>query len=142
MRYEDLNRLKGISKDVVVKWSHLMIDRMFPEMPVLRSRLKNAAHNVISRFDGKMNDALDGLFLMMADETGKVDSDTMVDAIADIIGEMPVMTIPISPFSLDIGKGAVEMRFPSGPFWESITGSLGGFRLTREDFLEMKQFFN
>lgn len=142
MKSDDLSRMKGMAKDAMVKWSHLMIDRMLPEMPVMRANLKRGANNLVVRFDEMLNGVLDGVFLMMGDESGVIDSDSMVEVLADIIDEMPVLSMPLGPFSIDIGKGAAEFRFPQGPFWERMTGRLGGYRLTREDFLEMKQFFN
>lgn len=142
MKSDDLSRMKGMAKDAMVKWSHLMIDRMLPEMPVIRSNLKRGANNLVARFDEKLNGVLDGVFLVMGDESGTIDSDSMVEALADIIDEMPVLSMPLGPFLIDIGKGEAKLRFPQGPFWERMTGRLGGYRLTREDFLEMKQFFN
>lgn len=142
MKSDDLSRMKGMAKDAMVKWSHLMIDRMLPDMPVMRSNLKRGANNLVARFDEKLNGVLDGVFLVMGDESGVIDSDTMVDALADIIDEMPVVSMPFGPFTVDLGQGAAKLRFPQGPFWERMTGRLGGYRLTREDFLEMKQFFN
>lgn len=134
MKFDDLYRLKGSVKDAAVKWAHLMVDRMLPDYPKIRTLLKNGAHNVVARYDEKANSIIDGLSLLLADESGVVDSDRLVDAVADVLDEMPVTSLDLFVFRVEAGKGEVVLRFPS------VVGDLQGVRLTREDIQEMKQF--
>lgn len=135
MKFDDLYRLKGSVKDAAVKWVHLMVDRMLPDYPKIRTLLKDGVHNVVARYDEKANSIIDGLSLLLADESGVVDSDRLVDAVADILDEMPVTSFNLFVFRVEAGKGEVVLRFPS------VVGDLQGVRLKREDIQEMKHLF-
>lgn len=136
MKFDDLYRLKGSVKDAAVKWAHLMVDRMLPDSPKIKSLFKNGAHNLVVRYDEKANAIIDGLSLLLADESGVVDSDRLVDAVADVLDEMPVTYLNLFVFRIEVGNGEVILRLPS------IVGDLQGVRLTREDIQEMKRFIN
>lgn len=138
MKTEDLNALKGKMKDAAVKWSHQQIDGLFPEQPKARALLKNGAANLIGRWDAEVNKGLDMAFVLFGDQSGTIDSDTMVDMVLDMLQEMPQQSYEFGPFALTAGKGEVAVRWERSFVVDMLTGGMDGVRFTRADFAEIK----
>ena len=63
MKTSDVNAFKGQFKDAIVNWAGSMIDQMLPNRVTARTLFKNAVGNMVNRFDGKVNQAVDAVFL-------------------------------------------------------------------------------
>lgn len=141
MKTADINRFKGQLKDALLSWAGQQIDQMLPNRVAARVMLKNAAGNLLARFDDKINAGVDALFLMMGDKDGKIDSDTLVDTVCNLLQEMPPTDYALGPFGAKVGGGEIVAQIPGGVFSEMIVGNLGGFRVTVSDIQEIKNLF-
>ena len=84
MKIEDVNQFKGDLKSAFQQWGESKIDELFAERAAARTFMKNGLNNMLNRFDGKINGYVDTFFLFVADESGTVDSDTMIDSLAGL----------------------------------------------------------
>lgn len=141
MKTNDVNLLKGKVKDAAFHWIGTQIDYLLPDKAAGRAILKNAANNILKRFDDKINDGVDAIFLLLADENGNIDSDSMVDSLCSMLDEMGVSEYAFRGFNAKIGKGEMSIEFPHSFFSELIAGELGGVKITSADIKQIKDFF-
>lgn len=142
MKTADINAFKGQIKDNILKWAEQQIDQMLPNKVAARAMLKNMAGNVLARFDHKIDQGVDALFLMFGDTKGNIDSDTVVDFVCDMLKEMPPTDYAIGSVGATVGKGEIRVQFPRNVFSDLIVGDLGGVKFTTADIHQIKNLFN
>lgn len=142
MKTNDINAFKGEVKNAVHGWLGHKVDEMFPNKPQIRVVAKNAINNGMSRMDDKINGYIDSLFLLFGDESGTIDTTTLVDGVAGLLEEMDSTEYPIGPFKAIVGKGEIAVHFPHNAFIGMFVGDLGGVKFTSSDIKEMKNYFN
>ena len=142
MKTADINAFKGQIKDNILKWAEQQIDQMLPNKVAARAMLKNMAGNVLARFDHKIDQGVDALFLMFGDTKGNIDSDTVVDFVCDMLKEMPTTDYAIGSVGATVGKGEIRVQFPRNVFSDLIVGDLGGVKFTTADIQQIKNLFN
>lgn len=142
MKTADINAFKGQIKDNILKWAEQQIDQMLPNKVAARAMLKNMAGNVLARFDHKIDQGVDALFLMFGDTKGNIDSDTVVDFVCDMLKEMPPTDYAIGSVGATVGKGEIQVQFPRNVFSDLIVGDLGGVKFTTADIQQIKNLFN
>lgn len=141
MRTNDINAFKGEVKNAVHEWLGHKVDQMFPNKPQIRVVAKNAINNGMNRIDDKINGYVDTFFLLFGDESGTIDSTTLVDGAAGLLDEMDSSEFAIGPFKAVVGKGEVAVHFPHNAFIGMFAGELGGIKFTSRDIKEMKNYF-
>lgn len=141
MRTADINRFKGQIKDALLAWTGAQIDQLLPNRIAARVMLKNAAGNIIARYDAKIDQGVDALFLMLGDKDGTIDTNTVVDTLCDLLKEMPPTDYAVGPIGAKVGHGEIVAQLPGGLFSDIIIGDLGGFRITTSDIQELKNLF-
>ena len=141
MKTNDINKLKGEMKDAALSWVDSQIDLLLPNKATGRALLKNAAKNILGRYDARINDGIDTAFLLFADSKGNIDSDTVVDSLCSMLEEMNVSDYALGPFGARIGKGEICVDFPRSFFSELIAGDIGGVKITTDDIKQIKNFF-
>ena len=142
MKTTDVNAFKGEVKNAVHSWLGHKVDEMFPNKPQIRVVAKNAINNGMNRIDDKINGYVETLFLLFGDESGTIDSTTLVDGVAGLLDEMDSSEFPIGAFKAVVGKGEVAVHFPHNAFIGMFAGDLGGIKFTSSDIKEMKNYFN
>lgn len=142
MKTADINAFKGQIKDNILKWAEQQIDQMLPNKVAARAMLKNMAGNVLARFDHKIDQGVDALFLMFGDTKGNIDSDTVVDFVCDMLKEMPPTDYALGSVGATVGKGEIRVQFPRNVFSDLIVGDLGGVKFTTADIQQIKNLFN
>ena len=138
MTVESLEEFHGVIRDAVEDWCSSKIDEMLPKSPVSKSLLKNGLRNVLTRYEDVVKKWADCLFLLVADVDGVIDSDTMVDTMADVFNELPQQEYHGGGISAKMGKGSIVVEFPRNIFIDMLVGSTGSVRLTSDDILELK----
>lgn len=141
MKTTDINRFKGQVKDAILAWAGAQIDQMLPNRVAARVMLKNAAGNLIARFDAKIDAGIDALFLMLGDKDGKIDTDTVVDTLCNLLNEMPPTDYALGPIEAKVGNGEIVAQIPGGLFSDMVLGNFGGVRVTTSDIQEFKNLF-
>lgn len=142
MRTSDINAFKGEVKNAVHDWLGHKVDQMFPNKPQIRVVAKNAINNGMNRIDDKINGYVDTFFLLFGDESGTIDTTTLVDGLAGLLSEMDSSEFAIGQFKAVVGNGEVQIHFPHNAFIGMIAGDLGGIKFTSSDIKEMKNYFN
>lgn len=141
MKTTDINAFKGQVKDNILKWAGAQVDQMLPTKVTARAMLKNAAGNILARFDRKVGQAVDAAFLMFGDAQGAIDSDVLVDRLCDMLQEMPPTDYALGPIGATVGKGQIVIQFPHNVFSDLIVGDLGGAKITAADIKQIKNLF-
>lgn len=140
MKTTDINLLKGKVKDAVLAWVGSQVDYLLPNKATGRALLKNAANNILARFDGKINEGMDAAFLLFADKDGNIDSDSVVDSLCSMLDEMTPSEYSFYGFDAKIGDGEICIDFPRSFLSELITGDIGGVKITSADIKQMKDY--
>lgn len=140
MKTNDINLLKGKVKDAVLEWVDAQIDYLLPNKAAGRALLKNAANNIMVRFEGKINEGMDAAFLLFADKDGKIDSDSVVDSLCSMLDEMTPSDYSFYGFEAKVGKGEICVDFPHSFFSELIAGDIGGVKITSADIKQVKDY--
>ncbi len=138
MKIEDINQFKGTIKNALQDWANAKIDEMLPKKAAPKAFLKNGLNNLLTRYDANINKWVDNIFLFVADENGVIDSDTMVDTLADIFKEMPKKEYSFGSFGMVAGGGEVVISFPHNFLMDMLVGDMGSVKFTTEDILEIK----
>ncbi len=140
MKIDDVNAFKGAVKDAVASWGNKKIEELFKGRPI-EQFAKKGLRNIIAREDEKINRYVDNAFLFLADETGAVDSDTVIDDVCAMFVNMKETTYPVGPVNLKVGNGEVAVNLPHNFLLDMMTGGMGVIKFTKEDFLELKNYF-
>lgn len=138
MKTSDINAFKGKAKDAIFAWVSEQIDQLLPNKVTARVMFKNAAANLLERYDHKINQGIDAAFLMLGDPQGNIDSDSVVDMLCDMLKEMPATAYTLGPVGATVGKGEIVLQFPGGILGDLILGGLGGGRITTADIQRLK----
>ena len=138
MKTSDISAFKGKAKDAILAWAGEQIDQLLPNKVAARSMLKNAAANIVERFNHKIDQGIDAAFLMLGDAQGNIDSDSLVDLVCDMLKEMPPTDYALGPIGAVVGKGEICLQFPGGLISDLIIGGLGGARITTADIQKIK----
>ena len=141
MKTADINAFKGQIKDNILKWVETQIDQMLPNKVAARALLKNAAGNVLARFDQKIDQGVDAAFLMFGDAQGNIDSDVLVDRLCEMLQEMPPTDYALGPIGATVGSGEIVIQFPHNVFSDLIVGNLGGAKITANDINQIMNLF-
>lgn len=139
MKYEDKSKFIGEVKTAVQEWAEGKIDALFPNKPQARALLKRGLNNRLTREDERVNRMLDTALLFVADERGTIDSDAVVDIVADLLTEMDVQRYQMGIVEVMAGKGEVVVSLPQNVYLDMIVGRLGTVRLTVDDLRELKE---
>lgn len=140
MKTTDINLLKGKIKNAALSWVGAQIDYLLPERATGRVLLKNAAGNILTRYDEKINKGIDTAFLLFADKDGNIDSDSVVDSLCSMLDEMTPVEYSFYGFESKIGKGEICVDFPRGFLSELIAGDIGGVKITSSDIKLIKDY--
>lgn len=141
MKTADINALKGKAKDALRAWLGGQIDQMLPNKATARAFLKNAAGNLLARYDRKIDQGIDAAFLMVGDAQGNIDTDSIVDTLCDMLKEMQPTEYSVGPIAATVGRGEICLRFPEGILCDLIAGGLGGAKITTADIQQLKTLF-
>ena len=141
MKTADINALKGKTKDALLAWIGGQIDQMLPNRATARTFLKNAAGNLLAKYERKIDQGIDAAFLMVGDAQGNIDTDSLVDTVCDMLKEMQPTDYSVGPIAATVGRGEICLRFPEGILCDLIAGGLGGAKITTADIQQIKTLF-
>ena len=140
MRIEDVNRFKGELKTAFQAWGDAKIEELFPNSAMARTFAKNGLNNAMNRYDMKMNEGIENLFMFVSQD-GVVDTDTMIDGVAQMFKEMKPSEYDMGGFHLSVGNGELAVDLPRNIFLDMLVGT-SRLRLTSEDIFEFKNLLN
>ena len=141
MKYTDIAKFKGECKSAIQQWGEEKIDALFPGKPQMRVMAKRGFDNLLTRYDQRMNTAIDTALLFVGDKNGTIDSDTAIDMLVSLFQEMDVHKYSAWGIDMCVGKGAITIDLPHQPMIALFVGNLGQIKFTAEDLLELKDMF-
>jgi hypothetical protein len=136
MKIDDINRFKGELKSAIQEWCNGKIDELFKN-PVSKTFAKNGLNNALTRYDDKLNNGIDFLWMFISDEHGEVDSSVMIDNINAMLKEMEVKEYDMGGFLLSVGNGEISVSMPKNIFMDMLVGC-SKVRFTSADSNEFK----
>lgn len=140
MKTTDVNQFKGEMKVALQTWAESKVDELFASKPSARVFMKNGINNLMGRFDDKINRYIDTFFLFAADQSGTIDSDVMIDTIANLFKEMDERRYPMGMVDVTVGRGELTVELPHNLFLEMLVGDLGRVKFTTEDIKDFKNY--
>lgn len=140
MKIDDVNKFKGVIKSAIQDWGESKIDELFKNS-VSKTFAKNGLNNALNRFDDKLNNGIGWLWMFLADESGVVDSDVMIDHINTMLKEMEVKEYDMGGFLLSVGHGEIAISMPKNILIDMLVGC-SKVRLTTGDINEFKNLLN
>lgn len=140
MRIEDVNRFNGELKTAFQSWGEAKIDELFPNSAMGRTFAKNGLNNAMNRYDVKLNEGIENLFMFVSKD-GVVDTDTMIDGMAQMFKEMKPSEYDMGGFHLSVGNGELAVDLPRNILLDMLVGT-SRLRFTSEDILEFKNLLN
>lgn len=140
MRIEDVNRFKGELKTAFQGWGEAKINELFPNSAMARTFAKNGLNNAMNRYDSKLNQGIENLFMFVSQD-GVVDTDTMIDGVAQMFKEMKPNEYDMGGFHLSVGNGELAVDMPRNIFLDMLVGT-SRLRFTSEDILEFKNLLS
>lgn len=138
MKITDVNQFKGELKTSMQSWAESKVDELFANKPSAKVFMKNGINNMMNRWDARINSYIDMMFMFVADKDGVVDSDLMIDTIANLFKEMEERKYPMGMVDITVGKGQLLIELPHNLFLEMLVGDLGKVTFTTEDIKEFK----
>ena len=140
MRIEDVNRFKGELKTAFQSWGEAKIDELFPNSAMGRTFAKNGLNNAMNRYDVKLNEGIENLFMFVSKD-GVLDTDTMIDGMAQMFKEMKPSEYDMGGFHLSVGNGELAVDLPRNILLDMLVGT-SRLRFTSEDIIEFKNLLN
>ena len=122
-------------------WADARIDDMVKVSPMLAIPsvyMKRAAHNIIIHNKEKWSKQIDNAALLIADENGEIDADT-------IFSDMMQMLKSVEDYHFDVGvihghisNGTISIDLPDGMITSILFGNKRSINFAEEDFVELK----
>lgn len=141
MKIDDINVLRERAKTAAESWAGGKIDELFKNRAQMRVIAKNAVRNLLDRNDVVINKYVGWGYMLLADENGEIDTDTMVGMFADMLDEVQPATYAIGPVDMQVGQGKVAFVLPKNMLVDMLVG-VGRVEFTKEDILEFKNLLN
>lgn len=142
MRINDVNTLKGKVKTALHSWGNNKIDEFFGSKIGVKTFAKNGLNNILNNCDDKINKYIDTMFIFLANERGEVDSDSMVEMMANMFKDIEPCEFQVSCFNIKAGRGEVYIELPHYAVLDMFLGKAGVIKFTADDLLEFKNLFN
>lgn len=142
MKTDDIYKFKGQLKSAVLQWGNNKIDEIFPNKPQIKAFAKNGLNNIIARNDERINKAIDTFMLFAASEDGVIDTDHLITMGAEMFKELEPYKYQLEFMDIEIGGGEIAFHLPQNMLFDLILGKSGTIRMTTDDILELKDFFN
>lgn len=123
-------------------WADGMIDRFVSENPSLLpvgKYFKRGVSNMISWEGDRIGKYVDGLLMFIADENGNYDMNMLFDDMYAMLKSMPEQGFDLGLFHGTIGNGMVRVELPSNPLLSALMGNISAVKITKEDFMGLKE---
>ena len=141
---DEMGKLKIDLLDNIQEWANYKIDALVTSRPKLKlasTYLKRGVRNWVAKETGRINNMMDKILLFVADENGNVNTDVLINDLAEMFKAMDVQNAKMGVFDIEYGKGEVKINIPHNPLLDMLMGDLGQVRITCDDIMEIKEMF-
>lgn len=139
---DKIDVLKADIRTAVQTWGEHKVDELcntHPRLSPVSVYLKRGLKNYLAKSDQRISSYVDAAMLFIADESGNIDSEMLMNDAVSMFRQMDIFETQIAGFNIGIGKGELNIEIPSNPMLDFMFGDLGKIKLKAEDLLEIKQ---
>lgn len=132
----NIKELKEKLPDAAGQWAEERIDALVaerPELSVASAYLKRGARNIVAAYGGRMAGHLDAAALFLADESGEIDAETVVEDAVQMLKAMKETPFKTGIFSGSIGGGKIKIGMPDNIFTTLLLGERKTLSFGEED---------
>lgn len=136
----NIRELKERLPEAVERWADARIEDMArgdARLAVASVYMKRAAHNVTALYATRMQEAVDGMALFVADENGDVDADTLMKDAVEMLRAMPRQEWDFSLLHGTVGEGRVEVELPDNALTTLLLGAKKTISIDGDELIEM-----
>lgn len=122
----NIRELKERLPEAAVRWADARIEDMArgdARLSIASVYMKRAVKNVAALYGKRMQEAVDGMALFVADENGEVDADTLMRDAVEMLKAMPRQEWNVSFLHGTVGEGRVEVELPDNIVTTLLLGS-------------------
>lgn len=122
-------------------WLEERIDDMLkgnPAMAIPSVYMKRGCHNIIKKYNGKINNVMDMAALFLADEEGEINTNTLYTDVMGMFNNMEETPFDMGFLRGCIGKGKLSITLPDNVLTNVLFGTKKTIAFCENDFLELK----
>lgn len=93
--------------------------------------------NLLAKYHDKIDKGIDGIFLMLGDENGEINIDTLVDDLVAMVKESEARKLEFGPVSLSMGGGEF-LKADIKPIVSLFFGDISTLRVNDNDITLLK----
>lgn len=137
----NLQTLKERLPEAVERWADARIEDMArgdARLSIASVYMKRAVKNVTALYGKRMQEAVDGMALFVADGNGNVDADTLAHDAVELLKAMPRQEWDFSLLHGTIGEGRVEVELPDNALTTLLLGSKKTIAINADELTELK----
>ena len=137
----NLQPLKERLPEAAVRWADARIDDMAQgdaRLSIASVYMKRAVRNVAALYAKRMQEAVDGMALFVADENGDVDADTLMHDAVEMLRAMPRQEWDVSLLHGTVGEGKVEIELPDNALTTLLLGSKKTIAIDADELTGLK----
>ena len=137
----NVTTLKDKFLDSIDLWLEERVDDLLkgnPSLAIPSIYLKRGCHNIINKYENKISNSIDNVSLLIADENGNIDANTMFNDAMELFNSIDETNFEIGIVSGVVGKGKVVINIPDNIFTNIVFGSKKSITFNEDDFIELK----
>lgn len=137
----NIRELKERLPEAVERWADARIEDMArgdARLSIASVYMRRAAHNIAAMYAKRMQEAVDGMALFVADENGDVDADTLAHDAVEMLRAMPRQEWDFSLLHGTVGEGKIEVELPDNALTTLLLGSKKTISIDADELMELK----
>ena len=145
MNVMNIKEFKERMHEALEAWCVGLINSFVQQHPaasVAAVYAKRGLHNYMCMEDDKVNKMIDNAALFITNEHGEVNVSTLYDDMMSLLCTMNEMPFDLGLCSGCIGQGQIKINLPDNFICSMLFGNAGTIKITKEDFLELKNLIS
>ena len=122
----NIRELKESLPEAVERWADARIEDMArgdARLSIASVYMRRAARNVTAMYAKRMQEAVDGMALFVADENGDIDAGTLASDAVELLKAMPRQEWDFSLLHGTVGEGKIEICLPDNALTTLLLGA-------------------
>lgn len=138
----NMEELKGRLLEALPRWADSRIEELAkgnPSLAIASVYMKRAAHNLAAIHGDAIGRKLDVVSLLIADEKGNVDADTLLEDMLQMLQSLPRQEMSLGLVSGHIGDGTIDISLPDSILTTLLFGSKRTVSIGVDDIRELRK---
>ncbi len=141
MNVMNIKDFKDRMHEAIEEWGVSLINsfvQQHPSASVAAVYAKRGLHNYMCMEDDRLNKMIDNAAIFIANEHGEVNVNTLYDDMISLLCTMEETSFDLGLCSGCVGQGQIKINLPDNFICNMLFGNAGAVKITKEDFLELK----